>query len=58
MRQKVLATCHDEPTKGHTGIHKNVGTGQREILVEGHGMRRRTICMRNCPVCQIMKSDH
>ena len=22
MRRKVLASCHDEPTKGHQGVHR------------------------------------
>ena len=24
MRQKVLASCHDEPTKGHPGVHRTM----------------------------------
>ena len=24
MRQKVLASCHDEPTKGHPGVYRTI----------------------------------
>ena len=57
MRQKVLATCHDEPTKGHIGIHKTLALVKERYLWKGMGQDvEQYVC--SCPVCQIMKSDH
>ena len=57
MRQKVLATCHDEPTKGHTGIHRTLELVKNKYWWKGMGRHVKQY-VRSCPVCQVMKSDH
>ena len=36
-RQKVLTTYHDEPTKGHTGIHKTLALVKERYWWKGMG---------------------
>ena len=31
MRQKVMALCHDEPTKGHPGVYKTTELVKHDI---------------------------
>ena len=57
MRQKVLATCHDEPTKGHIGIHRTLALVKERYWWKGMG-RDVEQYVRSCLVCQVMKLDH
>ena len=57
MRQKVMASCHDEPTKGHTGIYKTTELVKQRYSWKGMGKDIENY-VKSCPVCQVMKSDH
>ena len=57
MRQKVLASCHDEPTKGHPRIHRMTELVKQKYWWKGIGKDIENY-MKSCPVCQVMKSDH
>ena len=57
MRQKVMASCHDEPTKGHTGIYRTTELVKQRYWWKGMGKDIENY-VKSCPVCQVMKSDH
>ena len=57
MRQKVMATCYDEPTKGHPGVHRTTKLVKQRHWWKGIGKDIENY-VKSCPVCQVMKSDH
>ena len=57
LRQKVLASCHDEPTKGHAGIRKMEELTKQRYCWKGMGKDIQAY-VRSCPICQVMKSDN
>ena len=57
MRQKVMALCHDEPTKGHTGIYRTMELVKQRYWWKGMGKDIENY-VKSCPVCQVMKADH
>ena len=57
MRQKVMALCHDEPTKGHPTVHGMVELVKQRYWWKGIGKDIENY-MKSCSVCQVMKSDH
>ena len=57
MRQKVLASCHDEPTKGHPGVRRTTELVKQRYWWKGMGKDIENY-VKSCPVCQVMKSDH
>ena len=57
MRQKVMASCHDEPTKGHTGIYRTTELVKQRYWWKGM-VKDIENYVKSCPVCQVMKSDH
>ena len=57
MRQKVMASCHDEPTKGHTGIYRTMEQVKQRYWWKDMGKDIENY-VKSCPVCQVMKSDH
>ena len=57
MRQKVLALCHDEPTKGHSGVHRMTELVKQRYWWKAMGKDIGNY-MKSCLVCQVMKSDH
>ena len=57
MRQKVMALCHDEPTKGHTRIYRTTELVKQRYWWKGMGKDIENY-VKSCPVCQVMKSDH
>ena len=52
-----MASCHDEPTKGHPGIHRTTELAKQRYWWKGMGKDIEN-CVKSCPVCQVMKSDH
>ena len=57
MQQKVMASCHDEPTKGHTRVYKTMELVKQRYWWKGMGKDIENY-VKSCPVCQVMKSDH
>ena len=57
LRQKVLASCHDEPTKGHAGICRTEELTKQRYWWKGMGKDIQAY-VRSCLVCQVMKSDN
>ena len=37
MRQKMMALCHDEPTKGHPGVHRTMELVKQRYWWKGMG---------------------
>lgn len=57
MRQNVLSTCHDEPTKGHVEIYTMTVLAREHYYWKGVGKDMENyVC--SCLVCQVMESDH
>ena len=44
MRQKVMALCHNEPTKGHLGVHKTMELVEQRYWWKGISKVFETIC--------------
>ena len=57
MRQKVMASCHDEPTKGHTGVYRTMELVKQQYWWKGMGKDIENY-VKSYPVWQVMKSDH
>ena len=57
MRQKVMASCYDAPTKGHPGVYKMTELVKQRYWWKGMGKDIENY-VKSCSVCQLMKSDH
>ena len=57
MQQKVMPSCHDEPTKGHTRVYRTTELVKQRYWWKGMGKDIENY-MRSCLVCQVMKSNH
>ena len=57
MRQKVPASCHDKPTKGHPGIHRTTELVKQQYWWKDMGKEIENYLKRYL-VCQVMKSDY
>ena len=57
MRQKLMASCLDKPSKGHLGVHKTTKQVKRQYWWKGMAKDIENY-VKSCPVCQVMKSDH
>ena len=57
MRQKVMASCHDEPTKGHPRVHRTTELIKPQYWWKAIGKDIKNY-VKSCPLCQVMKSDH
>ena len=57
LRQRVLKSCHDDPTVGHIGIHRTLEIVQRTYSWKKMGEDIKAY-VRSCPTCQMMKLDH
>ena len=53
----MMALCHDEPTKGHPGVHKTTELVKQRYWWKGMGKDIENY-MKSYLVCQVMKSDH
>ena len=57
LRQKVLASCHDEPTKVHAGFRRTEELTKQHFWWKGMGKDIQAY-VRSCTVCQVMKSNN
>ena len=57
MQQKVMALCHDEPTKGHPGVYRTTELVKQRYWWNGMGKDIENY-VKSSPVCQVMKFDH
>ena len=57
MKQKVMVSCYDEPTKGHLGVHRMMELVKQWYWWKGMGNDIENY-VKSYPVCQVMKSDH
>ena len=57
MRKKVMASYHDEPTKGHLGVHKTTELVKQRYWWKGMDKDIEKY-VKSYMVCQVRKFDH
>ena len=57
MRQKVMASCYDEPMKGHPRVHRTMELVKQWYWCKGMGKDIENY-LKSYSVYQVKKSDH